>query len=139
MSLFLTTLVRDTSVSQRRQCAIFLLKSHRRQFSVISLSDESAVKKFHAGNNKSILYFTASWCPPCKVISPVYEELSKKNKGTVAFGKVDVDVNNDSAAEFNISSVPTFIFFQGDKVVNSFSGADQNKLEKCIQDLTEKK
>ena len=79
-------------------------------------------------------YFTASWCPPCKIISPIYEELSKSHTD-IAFGKVDVDQNSDSAGEFDISSVPTFILFKGDEIVERFSGADPNKLERSLEDL----
>ena len=74
-------------------------------------------------------------CPPCKAIKPVYEELSTKY-GDVAFGKVDVDENSDAAVEFQISAVPTFVFFDGEEAVERFSGADPNKLESLVKDLT---
>lgn len=73
-------------------------------------------------------------CPPCKAIKPVYEELAGKYPD-VAFGKVDVDDNSDAAVEFEISAVPTFVFFNGEEVFTRFSGADQNKLESLVQDL----
>ena len=102
--------------------------------SVISLSDSDAVEKFRTINSKSVMYFTATWCPPCKMISPVYDELSKKYPD-VAFGKVDVDDNQDAAMEFQIQAVPTFIFSKGDEAVNKFSGADKGQLEKLVQEL----
>ena len=68
------------------------------------------------------------------MISPVYDELSKKYPD-VAFGKVDVDDNQDAAVEFQIQAVPTFIFSKGDEAVNKFSGADKDQLEKLIQEL----
>ena len=49
--------------------------------------------------------------------------------------QLDVDENQDSAADHQISAVPTFIFFDGDQIVNRFSGADPNQLESLIQDL----
>jgi thioredoxin 1 len=102
--------------------------------SVINLSDFEATEKFTQLNHKSVLYFTATWCPPCKVIKPVYEELATKYSD-VAFGKVDVDDNSDAALEFNITSVPTFVFFDGEDIMERFSGADPNKLEALLQDL----
>lgn len=78
------------------------------------------------------MYFTAVWCPPCKAIKPVYEEMSKKYEG-VSFGKIDVDENSDAAQEFQISAVPTFIFSNGER----FSGADPNQLETLIKALDE--
>ena len=109
--------------------------STRRMLSaVVSLSDGDAVNKFRTINSKSVMYFTATWCPPCKMIAPIYTELSTKYPD-VAFGKVDVDENQDAAAEFQISAVPTFIFSKSDETVNKFSGADKVQLENLIQDL----
>jgi len=106
----------------------------KRWMSVFQLSDSDAVDKFRTINERSVLYFTAAWCPPCKMISPIYEDLSKKYP-KVAFGKIDVDDNQDSAMEFQISAVPTFVFSKGATAVNKFSGADKNQLEKYVQDL----
>ena len=73
-------------------------------------------------------------CPPCKVIKPVYEEMSGKYPG-VAFGKVDIDDNSDAAVEFKISAVPTFVFFDGEELIQRFSGADSKTLESLVKDL----
>ncbi len=107
---------------------------YRFMSSVVTLGDETSVEKFLTVNHKAVLYFTATWCPPCKAIKPIYEELAKKYP-QVAFGKVDVDDNSDAATEFEISAVPTFVFFDGEDAVERFSGADQTKLEKQIQEL----
>lgn len=70
---------------------------------VYTLADESAVENFRKihGEGKSILYFTASWCPPCKVIKPIYEKLSNEHTD-IAFGKVDIDDNAEAAMEFKV-------------------------------------
>ena len=73
-------------------------------------------------------------CPPCKAIKPIYEELSTKYTD-VAFGKVDIDENSDAAVEFEIHAVPTFIFFDGEEPIETFSGADPTKLESFVKDL----
>jgi len=63
---------------------------------VVNLSDLDAVTKFRNINSKSVVYLTATWCPPCKMISPIYDELSKDDAfHQVAFGKVDVDENQE--------------------------------------------
>lgn len=67
-----------------------------------------------------ILYYTATWCPPCKAISPVYEKLSEKYQNIV-FTKIDVDQLPEAAAAASIRSVPTFIFTNGGKVVSQVS------------------
>jgi thioredoxin 1 len=57
----------------------------------------------------------------------------------VAFGKIDVDDNSDAALEFNITSVPTFVFFDGEDILQRFSGADPKMLENILQELDRKK
>lgn len=107
----------------------------RRCFSsVVTLSDTDAVEKFTKINDKSVCYFTAVWCPPCKQIKPIYEEMSEKYEG-VAFGKIDVDDNADAAAEHEIQSVPTFIAFKGDSPIARFSGADPTQLTQMVEAL----
>jgi thioredoxin 1 len=68
------------------------------------------------------------------MIKPVYEELSDKYDD-VAFGKIDIDENQDAAMEYQISSVPTFVFFDGKNKYGQFSGADKAQLESVIKDL----
>ena len=92
---------------------------------VITLTDES-VSKFIDGSDRAVLYYTATWCPPCKVIKPIYEELSGKFE-KVSLGKVDVDDCPDAAVEANIRSVPTFVFFKDGEPVKEFAGAGEAK------------
>lgn len=68
------------------------------------------------------------------MIKPLYEEISQANPN-IAFGKVDVDENEDAAIDFEISSVPTFVFFDGNQAVQRFSGADSTKLKQVVQEL----
>jgi thioredoxin 1 len=102
--------------------------------SVITLSDNEAVEKFTALNNKAILYFTATWCPPCKMIKPVYEKISSDHP-EVKFGKVDVDDNQEASMNHEIQAVPTFIVFKDNGVIDRFSGADQKQLEGAVKKL----
>ena len=76
-----------------------------------------------------------TWCPPCKQIKPVYHDLSNQIDN-VAFGLVDVDDNGDAAVEFQISAVPTFIFSDGEKTLERFSGADPNQLNQHLKNLS---
>ena len=59
--------------------------------------------------------FYATWCGPCKMLSPVIEELSQEASG-YSVGKVDVDEEPALAAQFNIKSVPTLMVFENGKV-----------------------
>ncbi len=66
--------------------------------------------------------FWAPWCGPCKVMSPIIEELAGEMEG-VAIAKVNVDENPQLAQQFNILSIPTFIVYKGGQVVEQFSGS----------------
>jgi thioredoxin len=67
--------------------------------------------------------FWAPWCGPCRMVSPIIEQLSREYSGRVAFGKVNVDENQRIAASFGIQSIPTLMIFKGSKAVDVIIGA----------------
>lgn len=79
----------------------------------------------------AVLYFTATWCGPCRFISPFYTSLPGKYP-KVAFLKADIDEARDVASRWNVSSVPAFFFIKDGKEVDKVVGADKNSLEKKI-------
>ncbi|MCL4345516.1 MAG: thioredoxin [Candidatus Thermoplasmatota archaeon] len=70
-----------------------------------------------------VVDFWASWCAPCRFLSPIIEELAKDYAGKITFGKVDVDANPKVSASFNISSIPTVMMFKDGKVADVSIGA----------------
>ncbi|GMN46030.1 hypothetical protein TIFTF001_015222 [Ficus carica] len=91
-------------------------------------------KKLNAASKTSrlaVLYFTATWCGPCRVISPLFSSLAGKYP-KVVFLKVDIDEARDVAARWNISSVPTFFYIRNGKELDKVVGADKNALERKI-------
>lgn len=75
-----------------------------------------------AKNEVVLLDFWATWCPPCRAFGPVFEESSEKHPD-VFFGKVDVDQQQELAAQAQISAVPTLIVFKQGQIVYSGAGA----------------
>lgn len=74
-------------------------------------------------NEKVVLVdFFATWCGPCKMLSPVLEGVAEKMKDKVTIVKVDVDRSPDLAAKFGVMSVPTMIMFKNGRQVDAFSG-----------------
>jgi thioredoxin 1 len=67
--------------------------------------------------------FWAPWCGPCRMVSPIIEQLSREYSGRVAFGKVNVDENQRIAASFCIQSIPSLMIFKGSKAVDVIIGA----------------
>lgn len=71
--------------------------------------EKNAEWKFE-GTVPTIIDFWAEWCGPCKMISPVLEEISKQYEGKINVYKVNVDEENDLAAAFGIQSIPSLLF-----------------------------
>lgn len=66
--------------------------------------------------------FHADWCGPCRMLAPVLEQVAGEVKGKAAIGKVDIDSEQKTAAQFQITSVPTVILFKDGKEVNRLIG-----------------
>lgn len=62
--------------------------------------------------------FWAEWCSPCKILSPILEEVAQKNKSKIIFYKINIDVNPLTAPKYNIKSIPTLILFKNGEVVD---------------------
>lgn len=106
---------------------------------VVELNDSlEAVQNFQKSNPKAILYYTATWCGPCRTIKPVYTELAEKFDGKIGFGLVDIDENMDASYEAKIKSVPTFMSYMDGKLANTFSGADPSQLQAMATELDQK-
>ncbi len=67
--------------------------------------------------------FWAEWCGPCKVLSPLVEQLAEEYEGKLKVGKVDVDANNNLAMRYNVMSIPTLKFFKNGQIVGEIVGA----------------
>ncbi|KAH9403554.1 Thioredoxin-like protein 1 [Tyrophagus putrescentiae] len=85
-----------------------------------------------------VVDFTATWCGPCQRIAPVFERLSQEYSARgVNFLKVDVDECQTTAANNNVSAMPTFIFFRNRVPVARLQGADPNALASKLKELVE--
>ena len=67
--------------------------------------------------------FWAEWCGPCRMIGPIVEELAGEYGDKAVIGKVNVDLNPNTAAEFGIRSIPTLLVFKNGEVVDKQVGA----------------
>ena len=82
--------------------------------------------------------FFATWCGPCKMQTPILEELAKKMGDSVEIRKIDVDKDMDLAGKYGIRVVPTLILEKDGKVVQSLEGVtDLSTLEKLLKPLVE--
>lgn len=77
--------------------------------------------------------FWATWCGPCRMLAPVYEDVSNQYDGKAIFVKIDVDEEGEAAQKYGISSIPNIIAFKGGKPVdNSLGFVPQAALETFV-------
>lgn len=69
-----------------------------------------------------VVDFFATWCGPCKMLAPIFEELSNEMEGKTQFIKVDIDQTVDIAREYGIQSVPTMAILKNGKPVETMIG-----------------
>jgi thioredoxin 1 len=87
----------------------------------VELTDET----FRSIRNYSLMLvdFWAPWCGPCRMVSPIIEELAREYQGRVWFGKVNVDENPETAGRFGIQSIPSLLLFKQGSMVDGIVGA----------------
>jgi len=86
-----------------------------------------------------VVDFWAEWCAPCRMISPITEELSKDYEGKVIIGKLNVDENPMTGGKYNIMGIPTLLFFNNGELVDRIVGvvpkkAIEDKIKKMLKD-----
>ena len=70
-----------------------------------------------------VLDFWAEWGGPCRMVSPIIDELAAEYEGRVIVGKMDVDSNDEIVGKFGVRNIPTVIFIKDGKVVDKIVGA----------------
>lgn len=70
-----------------------------------------------------VLDFSATWCGPCRKVSPIMDELAEEFKGRVVVAKADVDECEDLAIDFKVRNVPTVLFIKNGEIVDKQTGA----------------
>lgn len=70
-----------------------------------------------------VVDFWAPWCGPCRMVTPIIEELAAEYEGKVLVGKMNVDENSDIPAEYSVRNIPTILFIKGGQVVERKVGA----------------
>ena len=78
--------------------------------------------------------FYADWCGPCKMMSPIIDEIAEEGLPNIKVGKVNVDNCQDLAVKYNVMSIPTIAIFKNGQIVNSFIGVtDKESIKEAMK------
>ena len=94
--------------------------------SVVTITKENFQKEVVESEKRVLLDFWASWCGPCRMLSPIVDEIAEE-RTDIKVGKVNVDEQQELAATFNVMSIPTLIGLDKGQVVNQSVGVRPKK------------
>lgn len=101
--------------------------------SVLTINNENFENEVIKSDKPVILDFYADWCGPCKMMSPVIDEISEELGEKVKVGKINTDENSELALNYQIMSIPTIMVIKNGEIVHRFIGVtDKDKIIEVI-------
>jgi len=89
----------------------------------IEITDGNFETEVLQSDKPVIIDFWAAWCAPCRMIAPIMEELAQEYDGRIKVGKLDVDVNQQTAIKYGVRSIPTVLIIKNGEVADTIIGA----------------
>lgn len=121
--------LRSPSLVSTQNC-LRKLKTFRMVHNIASASEY----RESIASGKVLVDFFATWCGPCKMVAPLIDKLDAQYPD-IKFFKLDIEAVPEIASELEVSTVPTFIFFNDGKVVNIVRGAAPPKIKAALDEL----
>jgi thioredoxin 1 len=101
---------------------------------ITEITDENFQSEILSSSTPALVDFWAAWCGPCRAIGPVVEELAGQFEGQLKVGKLNVDENPKTPAQYGIRAIPTLILFKNGTVAEQITGAvSKSTLETAIK------
>lgn len=102
----------------------------------INISEQNFEQEVLKSDILVLVDFWAPWCGPCKMLSPVVDEIAKEYEGKIKVCKVNTDENMNLSSQFQITSIPCLIIFKGGKPINKMVGfRPKNDIKKEIDNV----
>ena len=103
--------------------------------SILNVTSENYESEVLKSEKIVLIDFYADWCGPCKMMSPVIDEIAEEMKETVKVGKINVDENQDLAMEYGVMSIPTIVVLKNGEVQKTFVGVtDKEEIKHAINE-----
>ena len=101
---------------------------------VVTLTDENFEEEVNSSAVPVLVDYWAEWCGPCKMISPLVEEMAEEYSNRLKVGKLDVDENQSSASKQNVMSIPTLLIFkEGEGVAQQIGAVNKTQITEFIE------
>ena len=89
----------------------------------VTFTDQNFKEQVLDNKTPVVVDFWAPWCTPCRIVSPIIDELAKEYDGKMVVGKMNTDENPNTAGNYNVMSIPTVMIFKGGQPVKAIIGA----------------
>lgn len=102
--------------------------------SVVNLNEKNFEEEVLKSDKTILIDFWASWCGPCKMMSPVVDEIAEEMNGTVKVCKINIDEEQNLAVKYNVMSIPTFVAIKAGKEIGRTIGVqDKEEIKKLLK------
>jgi len=94
---------------------------------IVNLNDSNFDKEITQNDQTVLVDFWAPWCGPCKMISPMLDEIATEKAGSVRVAKVNVDENQNLSVKYNVRAIPALLFFKNGQLRDQVIGMTSKK------------
>ena len=102
--------------------------------SVVNLNEKNFEEEVLKSDKTVLIDFWAGWCGPCKMMSPVVDEIAEEMNGTVKVCKINIDEEQNLAVKYNVMSIPTFVVIKDGKEIGRTIGVqDKEEIKKMLK------
>ena len=102
--------------------------------SVLNVTSENFENEILKSEKTVLIDFYADWCGPCRMMSPIIDQIAEEMQDKIKVGKVNVDENQELAMEYGVMSIPTIVILENGEVKNTLVGVrDKNEIKEILK------